>query len=58
MNSKQFLKIIENMLINKAVPNKNPPKLFIFVVSPELPLFIKIFNAHLYQELWFKKINK
>ena len=58
MNSKQFLKVIETMLSNKAVSNKNPPKLFVFVISPEFPLFVKMFNVHFYRELWFKKINK
>ena len=37
MNSKQFLKVIENMLSKKANINTPKPKLFVFVISPEFP---------------------
>lgn len=58
MNSKQFLKVIENMLSKKATINTPPPKLYVFVISQEFPLFFKIFNVHFYHKLWFQEYTR
>ena len=59
MNSKTFLKLIDSVLVSRANAGnaRDTPKLFVLVISPELPLFVNIFRVHWYKELWFKKIK-
>jgi len=57
MNSKEFVKLIERILSNRTAINREHPKLYVFVISPKLPLFLKVFSVHQYRELWFTPLQ-